>query len=581
MRDAVVVLELAAVGVYVGLALVTAGQWLRRRSRPAAWAAATFTALGSVLALAQLVPDQPEGADLLVIKALVVVLVLFPYCLLRFVDALEPLRPHVRRVADGLTILVAAGVFAFEDVPGVGDPRPRSVVVYSLLVLVQWAALSLVVARRLWRAGTGRPTVVRRRMWTLAAGALGLVLVLAIRVVSPGEDTQATATGPDLVVGVLTLAAGPLFLVGLAPPQALVARWRRPEEEALHEAEVALMAATSRAEVADGLLPHIAATLGSRRVRLVDDDGRESASHAGWAPLDLALPVLPGEAHSAPMRSGSLTVEADPYAPFFGREGLDLLRRLAGLTDVALRRAEVTERERATAAELAASNDAMREFVAVASHDLRTPLAVVKGYAELLVTAGAAMPDADRERHLRTIARQADHLSSIVEDLLTVSRLDAGRLDPEPVPVDLVRLVPLVVDELGGCGTVDVDVDVADGLVACADIDHVTRIVRNLVENACRYGDGRVVVSGREDGDGVVLRVRDHGAGVPEAFVPRLFDRFARADAAKQRAKEGTGLGLSIVRGLAQTAGGDAWYEPTEAGACFAVRLPRSTQAPL
>ena len=579
MRDVVLALELAAVGVYVGLALITASQWLRRRSRPAAWAAATFTALGSVLALAQLVPDQPEGADLLVIKALVVVLVLFPYCLFRFVDALEPLPPGAQRVALGLTVVVAAGVFAFEDLPGVGDPRPRSVVLYSLLVLVQWAILSILVARRLWRAGIGRPTVVRRRMWTLAAGAVGLVLVLAIRVVSPGEDRQATATTSDLVVAVLTLAAGPLFLVGLAPPRALVARWRRPEEEALLEAEVALMAATSRAEVADGLLPHIAATLGSRRVRLVDDDGRESASHAEPAPLDLSPPVPPGEAHSAPMRSGSLTVEPDPYAPFFGREGLDLLRRLAGLTDVALRRAEVTERERATAVELAASNDAMREFVAVASHDLRTPLSVVKGYAELLVTAGAAMPEEDRERHLRTIARQADHLSTIVEDLLTVSRLDAGRLDPEPVAVDLARLVPGVVDELGAPDRVDVDV--AEGVVACADVDHVTRIVRNLVENACRYGDGTVVVSGRHDGNDVVLRVRDHGAGVPEAFVPRLFDRFARDDAAKQRAKDGTGLGLSIVRGLAQTAGGDAWYEPTEAGACFAVRLPGSTQAPL
>ena len=579
MRDVVLALELAAVGVYVGLALLTAGQWHRRPSRPAAWAAATFTALGSVLALAQLVPDQPEGADLLAIKALVVVLVLFPYCLFRFVDALEPLPPGAQRVALGLTVVVAAGVFAFEDLPGVGDPRPRSVVLYSLLVLVQWAILSILVARRLWRAGIGRPTVVRRRMWTLAAGAVGLVLVLAIRVVSPGEDRQATATTSDLVVAVLTLAAGPLFLVGLAPPRALVARWRRPEEEALLEAEVALMAATSRAEVADGLLPHIAATLGSRRVRLVDDDGRESASHAEPAPLDLSPPVPPGEAHSAPMRSGSLTVEPDPYAPFFGREGLDLLRRLAGLTDVALRRAEVTERERATAVELAASNDAMREFVAVASHDLRTPLSVVKGYAELLVTAGAAMPEEDRERHLRTIARQADHLSTIVEDLLTVSRLDAGRLDPEPVAVDLARLVPGVVDELGAPDRVDVDV--AEGVVACADFDHVTRIVRNLVENACRYGDGTVVVSGRHDGNDVVLRVRDHGAGVPEAFVPRLFDRFARDDAAKQRAKDGTGLGLSIVRGLAQTAGGDAWYEPTEAGACFAVRLPGSTQAPL
>jgi len=275
------------------------------------------------------------------------------------------------------------------------------------------------------------------------------------------------------------------------------------------------------------------------------------------------------------MRSGALTVEADPYAPFFGRDGTELLRRLAALTDIALRRAEVSERERAMALELAAANDTMREFVAVASHDLRTPISVVKGYAELLVTAGAGMTEADRNQHLRTIARQADHLSTIVEDLLTVSRIDSGGLVPDPTPVALVSVVRDVVRDLGvGFAVV---VDVGDDVVASVDLDHAARMIRNLVENACTYGDAPIHVSGTIGGDGVELRVRDHGRGVPEAFRSRLFGRFARDDEAKQRAKQGTGLGLSIVRGLARAGGGDAWFEPAEPGACFAIRLPRST----
>jgi signal transduction histidine kinase len=130
-----------------------------------------------------------------------------------------------------------------------------------------------------------------------------------------------------------------------------------------------------------------------------------------------------------------------------------------------------------------------------------------------------------------------------------------------------------VVDDLGGADETRIELD--GGLVVLADVDHASRMVRNLLENARHHGEAPVVVSARRTDDHVELRVRDHGPGVPEDFGPRLFQRFARSDEAKGgRAAHGTGLGLSIVRGLARAADGDAWYEPESLGACFVVSFP-------
>lgn len=220
-------------------------------------------------------------------------------------------------------------------------------------------------------------------------------------------------------------------------------------------------------------------------------------------------------------------------------------------------------------AELRLLNDTMREFVAVASHDLRGPLTAVVGMASLLASRWEDIPPERRAEMLDVIVRQGHRLSRLVDDLLTVSKIESGALDAVAEVVALDRAVREAAADFA-----DAEIRLTvDGLAVVADPDHLQRILVNYLGNALKYGEPPVEVDARDAGEWVEIRVCDHGAGVPEELVPRLFGKFARGAVSAQ--KGGTGLGLSIVQGLARANGGDTWYEPNQpCGSCFGVRLP-------
>lgn len=227
---------------------------------------------------------------------------------------------------------------------------------------------------------------------------------------------------------------------------------------------------------------------------------------------------------------------------------------------------DVTAQRRAER-EQAATNSAMREFVATASHDLRTPLASVLGLARFLSDNNDKIDDARRLEVVRAIARGAQHASRLVDDLLTLSQIQAAALAVRLEDVSVAAAAREAVMRVGSSASIDIDED----LVAQADSDHVERILVNFLTNAHRYGADPVTVVGAREDEMIVVTVHDTGPGVPEHFLDRLFTSFARAD---PTASEGTGLGLSIVRGLAAANGGEAFYEPgAPVGAGFGVRL--------
>lgn len=225
--------------------------------------------------------------------------------------------------------------------------------------------------------------------------------------------------------------------------------------------------------------------------------------------------------------------------------------------------------------ELASVNQALRDFMAIASHDLKGPLTSIVASAALLREGGETVPDERRSGFLGIIERQARQMARMCDDLLTISRIEAGVLDRHAEVVELRRAVEAALQDFSEHDG-EIDPCVPDSLRVEADPDHLHRILVNYVGNALKYGAPPVKVEAAAAGEWVEIRVRDSGEGVPEEFVPRLFGKFARGAAEAARAT-GTGLGLSIVRGLAQVNGGDAWYEPNEPrGSCFAVRLPRA-----
>jgi two-component system, sensor histidine kinase and response regulator len=222
--------------------------------------------------------------------------------------------------------------------------------------------------------------------------------------------------------------------------------------------------------------------------------------------------------------------------------------------------------------ELEEMNELKSRFVAIASHELRTPLASIYGFATTLIARWESFDDDEKRSFLAMIEEQAARLKRIVDDVLVLSRVESRKFPAESHSVDVQRAAEAVVADLGVSGETTLALE--PGTTACVEPDHLHRILLNLLANARAYGAPPYTVAGGPDGDAVLVSVADSGDGVSPEFVPRLFDPFTQAAGAP--AGHGTGLGLAIVKGLAEAAGGRAWYEPNvPAGARFVVSLPR------
>lgn len=238
---------------------------------------------------------------------------------------------------------------------------------------------------------------------------------------------------------------------------------------------------------------------------------------------------------------------------------------------------EANERLATSNDALAAKAKAMQEFVAVASHDMRSPLAAIMGFTRTLMNEWETTKDQDRREWLGVIDRRGGQLSRLVDDLLVSSEIDAGAVSARPGRIEVGGALEGICRDMVLKPGARVAVDADGGVLAIVDPDHLRRMVVNLVENAVNYGGGAVQVSARCRDGFAEITVKDEGAGIAADFVPRLFERFARATGSDHIRREGTGLGLSIVKGLANANAGEAWYEPNHpTGACFGIRLPRA-----
>lgn len=238
--------------------------------------------------------------------------------------------------------------------------------------------------------------------------------------------------------------------------------------------------------------------------------------------------------------------------------------------DMALRRVGLAEQERKNL-------EAMRDFVAIAAHDLRTPVTVISGFASLLASQWAELNDTERLEMVGSIERQSGHLARLTEELLILARLEMEEVVVHPSTLVVKPAIERIVNDLAAEYSAVAEVRVDPGLTVYVDPDHFNRIVSNYLGNAYVYGKPPFRIEA-SSGDGkVTIFVKDEGDGVPTEFARSLFAKFARADKKMSKASHGTGLGLSIVKGLAQVAGGRVWYEPNgPSGSAFAVQLPKA-----
>lgn len=234
---------------------------------------------------------------------------------------------------------------------------------------------------------------------------------------------------------------------------------------------------------------------------------------------------------------------------------------------------DITERENA--------EQMRREFSGNVSHELKTPLHTISGCAELL-ESGEVKPE-DRKRFVHTIYTQTQRMISLVEDILYISHLDEGSVDMTRENIDLYEAVRKEMENLQhAADQKHVSLRLSGSSVIVPGIRRLTEsIIWNLLDNAVKYNKdgGSVNVSVREEGDGAVLTVADTGIGVPEADLPRIFERFYRVDKSHSREIGGTGLGLSIVKHAAvlQNAKVDVKSKVGE-GTTFTVAFPKKTE---
>ena len=221
-----------------------------------------------------------------------------------------------------------------------------------------------------------------------------------------------------------------------------------------------------------------------------------------------------------------------------------------------------------------------KEFVANVSHELRTPLSLIKGYVETLID-GAKDDPVVALRFLHTIEKHADRLSFLIEDLLTISQLEAGQIVLNLQPIELREQADQVVSDLAARASerqVTLHNEVPEGLMVRADGDRLQQVLFNLVDNAVKYGraGGNVRLGARRlDAERVEGWVADDGPGSPADAGERVFERFYRVDRARSREAGGTGLGLSIVKHIVQSHGGEVrLVSEAGKGAAFYYTLP-------
>ena len=225
------------------------------------------------------------------------------------------------------------------------------------------------------------------------------------------------------------------------------------------------------------------------------------------------------------------------------------------------------------------------EFVGIAAHELRTPIAVLKGFAQTLLVQtkrgkGAALAEWQLEA-LEEIDQATRRLVELIEDLLDVTRLQAGRLTLHREPTDLVALVQRVVRRLHMTAErhlLSIDTTCVH-LILPLDSQRIEQVLSNLVGNAIKYSldEGAIEIVLREEGEAerIVLSIRDHGIGIPKQQQASIFGRFMRADNARAYGIGGTGLGLYLSRELVELHGGRIWFESTEGqGSTFFLAFP-------
>ncbi len=504
------------------------------------------------------------------------------WALFRFATELAGGARRARLVGDAMFAITTALQLAIPGRFAVGyvEPTPAENVVH-LSMTITTTYLTLASAILFWRAGRGMPAVVRNRSRMLALAAIVLLLAML------GSGIREYPL--LLVFAALQVASILLIVFAAVPPRWLRNAWHAPLLRSMLRQLADVSDLTDTAQVRALLLPTIARAASAQRAVMHDlETGEEVGAFGDVSSRDANAPRI-----RVPASNLELELIGAPHDPFFSVDEQQLVRDLGLHLEAALDRCRMLERERAAAATMSSANvrlqhanaelrelaDLRDNFVAIASHELRTPITTIMGFTATLLDLWDRIGDDERRHYLRLVDRDARRMGQLVEDLLLLSSVEAADFRVSRERVAIAPLLEQVVADLGSeAALVQVSVDGVD-LAVHADPRHVRQAVGNLLANARKHGAPPIIVRAKQTSDyRIRIAVEDHGPGVPEEFRDQLFARFSRARQAE--ALPGSGLGLFIVQRLVEVQGGRAWLEDVEpTGARFVIELPAAAPA--
>lgn len=585
--------------LFIGLFVVVLRRALRERTAMSFNAALLFGAIAGVVVIGRVAGWLGVNGQAGITAVTIILLTAAPFAMLRLVDDFSGTPRWVQ----------IAGAAAFVGVSVLATLAFERMEQFVEVILIGFfVAVGGFAAYAFARESRRSRGITRRRMTAVSIGA-GLFIAAVVLVLLAALFT---APGLGIVGQVLALTAVTAFYFGFVPPAWMRRAWREPDlrgflERSIHLASVPddraaileLQGAAANAFGASGAAVGIANADGTvlryvdagewiefpadafiagrafqqqRRVVAIDaattDPDNADTYAASNAQTVISAPITTDD-----RRIGVLSIFAE-RAPVFIEDDLWLLELLADQTAVLLEARTLT----AHASELRAREDAAHlkeEFLSAAAHDLRTPLTVVLGQAELMERRLARDPNAPVDpAGVARMVREARRLRDLVTELLDAQRLEQGQILMDRVPDDLCAIVEVVRARHGERGITIPLTRPDEPLVGLVDRPRMEQVLENLIENAMKYGEQPPRLEIGATGDEARIAVIDTGVGIPKEERDRIFERFFRASNVQSVTDTGLGLGLHICRRIVAEHGGRIWHEPTPGGgSTFVVAL--------
>jgi signal transduction histidine kinase len=581
--------NLTALG-FVLLGAATALEWYRLRGRAQAMLALSLVCLAVVSALGRLQDLLGPEASVAIGIVNIVAFMASGYFILLFRDAFLPLSRRALRAAQALLVVgCAAGI---SDLTIFAHASTNVMTALEAILILVWAILTGEPIVRFWLASRELPSVQKARMRALSFGFAVLIAVLMVAVLGGVAFQSPLAV---IVIQLIALATVPVIYASFAPPALLRRVWRMGEEAELRDAiQDLLIFSPTRQELAEKAAGWAKRLLGAHGAFIVDSEGAlmarsgidgtevgEIMSSRKWE-LDSGLQEpLPGRSAAIvlPLHltegTGFLGVTGGPFTPLFGSDEVNQLQGYASAVTAGLERARVTER-------LAAIEKNKTQFLNLASHELRGPLTVVRGYISMLEGGLLGNLNERGRKAMPVISAKVMEMNALIEQMVEAARLEDGALMLRPEEADLRDIVSAAIDSARPMVDDRHQIRLKSPgrpVQVRVDADRVKTIVANLISNAIKYSPagGRVDVDLVNRGGIARVAVTDTGVGIAKDDLPILFTRFGRVSTSQTVHLPGTGLGLYLGRQLARLHGGEITVDSASGrGSTFTLHLPVS-----